>query len=40
MGKSDAARMLDCVKDLKSEGQFSLEQKLNIWDELELVCVP
>lgn len=37
MGKSDGQRMLEAVRDLKSQGQFSLEQKLNIWDELELV---
>lgn len=38
MGKSDAQRMLEAVQDLKSQGKFSLEQKINIWDELELVC--
>lgn len=37
MGKSDAQRMLEAVRDLKSQGQFSLEQKITIWDELELV---
>lgn len=37
MGKSDAQRMLEAVTDLKSQGKFSLEQKLTIWDELELV---
>lgn len=36
LGKSDAQRMLECVRDLKSD-QFSVDQKLNIWDELELV---
>ncbi|KAK9898116.1 ARM repeat-containing protein [Cystobasidium minutum MCA 4210] len=37
MGKSDAQRMLEAVRDLKSQGQFTLEQKITIWDELELL---
>lgn len=39
MGKSDAQRMLEAVRDLKSQDQYSLEQKLHIWDELELVSL-
>jgi hypothetical protein len=37
MGKSDGQRMMECVMDLKSEGKYNKEQKLYIWDELELV---
>ena len=29
--------MFDCVRDLQSEGKYSLDQKLDIWDELELL---
>lgn len=39
MGKSDAQRMRECVRDLQSE-EFSHEQKMYIWDELELVSAP
>lgn len=37
MGKSDGQRMLEAVRDLKSKDMYTLEQKLHIWDELELV---
>lgn len=37
LGKSDAQRMMECVTDLKSDGKLSLDQKLQVWDELELV---
>jgi hypothetical protein len=37
LGKSDAQRMLEAVRDLKSEGLYSDEQKRQIWDDLELV---
>ena len=29
--------MLECVQNLKSEGKYSLDQKLDLWDELELL---
>ena len=39
LGKSDAQRMIEAVRDLKSEGVYTAEQKQYIWDDLELVSL-
>ena len=36
LGKSDAQRMMEAVRDLKSDA-YDHEQKMYIWDELEMV---
>lgn len=36
LGKSDAQSMMEAVRDLKSDA-YNHEQKMYIWDELEMV---